>query len=200
MKRLVITFSTCTLLAAAFFTIHCFADGTNGVAGENQKKKIVPEDGPLKEIATIVLNTGTKMKLDSVESPYHTIPGKAAMKLGLVSSDNEPFMVYGLDSLKPYSQEEPSDFVMIRVSQQRGKADIIFVTVTGIIGNQYLYNLYLTSPSGVLEKALVRVNQASDYSELPIDGKSTQSDFNFYVNFWSEKLGVSSKNSEEPKK
>jgi hypothetical protein len=198
MKRFATSSSICVLMAAVFFTINCFADGTNVVSWENQEKKIVPEDGPLKDLATIVLNTGTKMTLDTKGSLRHfsytsTFPPRAAMLLGLVSSNNEPFVVYGFDSLLPDPvYHDPSTIVMIRVSQQRGRTDIIFACVYREITEIDSLDLYLTSPSGVLEKHI------SDFAVYPLEG--AQPGFQQETNFWSEKLDVSNKKPDEPQK
>jgi len=183
-------------MAAVFFGVRSFADGTNGVSGGNQI--IVPEDGPLKELAAAVLNTGKKMKLDAAgtlkpDSKLNlwwdsTFPPNAAMQLGLISTNNEPFVVYGLDDLLPDPvYHEPSTITMIRVSKQRGRTDIILGTVSGDMGHVTFYKLYLTSPSGVLEKSFDFFDKTRLYYDTR-EVKWTQGSFQNEINFWKEKL------------
>jgi hypothetical protein len=199
-------------MAAVFVTINCFADGTNGVSRGNQERIIVPESGPLKELATVVLNKGKKMNLDTKGTlkPERmwwtsTFPENAALQLGLVSSNNEPFEVYGLDDFLPDPvYHDPVTISMIRVSQQRGKTDIIFAYVTGDIGHQTWYNLWLTSPSGEVEEAYLYWTTSSySYNGGRYDKMVTMvtlEGFRRQTNFWSEKLGIIRAKSDEPKK
>jgi hypothetical protein len=194
MKRTAAILSICALLIAVFLTITSFADETNNISWENLKTKVVPEDGPLKELAATVLNTGTKMTLDTQgnlrlpnNSYTSTFPSWAAMRLGIVSSNNEPFVVYGFDSLFPNTN--PYAVVMIRVSQQRGKTDIIFATLYRDITEITTCDLYLTSPNGILEK---HISDIADYSL-----EFARPAFQGQTNFWSEKLrGVKAKSDE----
>lgn len=197
------------LSVAVCFAIHCFADGTNGVSGENQEKKIIAEDGPLKDLAAAVLNTGIEEKLDSVvilKSAKYTntikFPPAAAMQFGFVSNNNEVFVVNGLDSElfdSRYPGYPPWAFAMVRVSQQRGKTDIIFARESYDIGVRTFYYLYSTSPSGVLEKVFCW--NGGIYMTLPPDQmKWAEADFQKQIGFWSDKLGISNKKPDEPKK
>jgi hypothetical protein len=206
--------SACALMAAVCFAINCFADGTNGVSGGNQEKKIVVEDGPLKELATIVLNTGTKMNLDTKGtlrpgnvSYTSTFPKNAALQFGLVSSNNEPFEVYGLNDLLPDPvYHHPRTITMIRVSQQRGRTDIIFATIGSDIGHITIFDLFLTSPSGEVKEAYQYwtdsgVNLIADGNyHNTFNAIGTQETFRNETNFWLEKLGASKMKPAEPKK
>jgi hypothetical protein len=127
----------------------------------------------------------------------------AALQLGLVSSNNEPFVVYGFDMLQAapgYEKYGPAGTGMIWVSQQRGRTDIVFASFGEDIGPISWCDLFLTSPSGELKEACDYCASASPAWHRIVNESWALKTFQYQTNFWSEKLGIIKAKSDEPKK
>jgi len=134
-------------------------------AGAPAGPATVPEEGPLNGLAARVLNEGNEIK----------VTPKIAVSLGLAPKAETVFVAYDRN-IKDGSVLED-----IRVSQQRGKTDMVIGATDPATKT---LTLYLTSPSGVLEKAVA--SGKSDYTEEPLD--QAQAGFQKAVDFWLKAL------------
>jgi hypothetical protein len=125
----------------------------------------VPEEGPLNGLAARVLNEGNPIK----------VTPKIAVSLGLVPKAETVYVAYDKNVKDGNALED------IRVSQQRGKTDIVLGAMDPATKT---LTLYLTSPSGVLEKAVA--SGKNDYAEVPLD--QAQAGFQKAVDFWTKTL------------
>jgi hypothetical protein len=125
----------------------------------------VPEEGPLNGLAARVLNEGNPIK----------VTPKIAMSLGLVLKAETVYVAYDKNVKDGNALED------IRVSRQRGKTDIVLGAMDPATKT---LTLYLTSPSGVLEKAVA--SGKNDYAEVPQD--QAQAGFQKAVDFWTKTL------------
>jgi hypothetical protein len=206
MKQPAALILACVLAALGLSANHSLADGTNSVAKPAQENVKVVEDGPLKKLAIVVLKNGTKKQLDS----------SLANALGLATNDG-PFEIFELDpqlavqlGLIAKSDIHPGWIFpnWVYVSQHPGNTDIIFKTSERDMGLRYEM-IYLTSPNGALIRATTNpcslvFNKdsrvvASGYESCPLTNEWIQKSFQVQIDYWSQKLKVPVKKSDETK-
>ena len=124
-----------------------------------------PEEGSLSGLAARVLNEGSEIK----------VTPKIAVSLGLVPKAETVYMAYDKNIKEGSALED------IRVSQQRGKTDIVLGAMDPVTKT---LTLYLTSPSGVLQTAVA--SGKGDYAEVTLD--QAQAGFQKAVDFWLKAL------------
>src|ERR1051325_6276162 len=167
MKQLMHILPVCAVLTALL----CFADGTNAVR-QGQSKTMDVEDGPLKELATVVLRNRTNSVLDSA----------ITARLGLSSTNTKTFEVCRIVDV--FSSKSVS------VSQRRGRTDIIFGGYYHDIGIRW-FSEYLTSTSGVLERTTTRGQPHPPDENNSIGNPWVQTEFREQIGFWLNKLNLS---------
>jgi hypothetical protein len=136
-----------------------------GAEAGSETVKTVAEDGPLKGVAARVLNEGKVIKV----SP------QIVASLGLIDKPDGNYTAYDENVKNGLVTED------IRVSQQRGKTEIVLGhndTKTKIL------SLYLTGPAGTLDKAVQAVN--GNFTELPAE--QAQAGFAQAVAYWTKAL------------
>ena len=156
MKHLAIGWAVCALVAWPL---------TADAATASQGTITVPEAGSLNGLAARVLNEGNQIKV---------APG-IAVSLGLVEKAETVYVAYDKN------RKDHNALQDIRVSQQRGKTDIVFGAMDPVTK---MVMLYLTSPSGVLEKALA--SGKNGYADVALD--QAQPGFQLAVDFWLKAL------------
>jgi hypothetical protein len=176
MKRTAAMISVFAMMIVTLLAVQGFADETNDVPVQNKAKVEAQEDGPLKNLVTVVLTTGSKKQLDT----------NLALQLGLATTNNKPFDVFEL--LDEHSTRR------IRVSQQREKTDIIFEYSDNDAGTRY-YQRFLTSTQGGLLRATT-MDMLCRYHADPITNEWTKKYFQREVDFWTQKLKVPVKKSD----
>ena len=137
------------------------------------ENKSVPETGPLAALAAGVLHQGGVFPLDT----------KMALALGLISVDglNRAIMV-------PEAEADGGN-TWIEVARTKGRTYLI-LGHSEISANGVGLTVYLTSPSGVLEKAARRIN-GGEFSVVPLNDAATG--FNNQVTFWQAWLAQSAR-------
>lgn len=207
MKRLQILCLICsaTILLQA---LQCSSSETNTIPASSGDK--ITEEGPLKGLAAYVLTNGVETELGAPGTlkpkRYNhssTFPPMSAIRLGLVSTNNEPFMVYGLNAFFPDPvYNDPSEIAMLRVSVQRGRTDIIFASSDGepAFGHCCEWKLYLTSPRGDLQKAWIcGVTGWVDLLNNSQEPDWVRKDFHRHIDFWLQRLSLEKSATDQKK-
>ncbi|MBL9185869.1 MAG: hypothetical protein JNK23_00180 [Opitutaceae bacterium] len=140
----------------------------------------VNESGPLADRALEVLNSGVWAMLDA----------SLARSLGLPAEKTDPILGFYWDIQVPPNQRSRMLHRMF-VSQRRGRTEII-LTVRSATDRGFPAKHFLTSPSGVLEKAWGNWDKKitggkSKSEEIPRD--QAASGFQQEIDFWLKRVG-----------